>query len=268
MPEPDAHDHEGLAGVLPGRLLERGDAVGDGLHAGDGGAAGGERVEHAEDPGAVEEHVLRAADLDAVAVQVAGDVVEVAAGPLHDADDEQQEHVHDEEVGGDGEDLAALLHAPEVAEGDERDEEAGDRHLVRGHRLVGRHERGGAGGCRHGHGEDVVGEQRGAGHLGRDDAEVVPGDQVGATGRGVLLDRLPVGEDQEPEHHHHGDGDRHHEGERRQADQRDEDVEDLLGGVGARGEVVGGEHGERGGLAQPLVVDLVAVERRLRGACA
>ena len=35
--------------------LERGHAVGDGLDAGDRGAAGRERVEHAEDPGAVEQ---------------------------------------------------------------------------------------------------------------------------------------------------------------------------------------------------------------------
>ena len=41
-----------------------------------------------------------------------------------------------------------------------------------------------------------------------------------------------------------------------------QDVEDLLGGVGARREVVGGEHRERGGLAEPLVLELVAVQRR------
>ena len=48
--------------------------------------------------------------------------------------------------------------------------------------------------------------------------EVVPGDEVGAAGGGVLLDRLPVGEDQEAEHHEHGDGDGHDERERGQAD--------------------------------------------------
>ena len=41
-----------------------------------------------------------------------------------------------------------------------------------------------------------------------------------------------------------------------------EDVEDLLGGVGARREVVRGEDGQRGRLAEPLVLDLVAVQRR------
>ena len=55
--EADAHHDEGLAGVLPRGLPERGHAVGDRLDAGDRGAAGGEGVEHAEEPGAVEERV-------------------------------------------------------------------------------------------------------------------------------------------------------------------------------------------------------------------
>ena len=46
-----------------------------------------------------------------------------------------------------------------------------------------------------------------------------------------------------------------------QAHGGDEDVEDLLGGVGARREVVGGEHGQRRRLAEALVLELVAVER-------
>ena len=42
---------------------------------------------------------------------------------LNDADAEQQHHVDDEEVGRDGEDLARLLHAAQVAERDEHDED-------------------------------------------------------------------------------------------------------------------------------------------------
>ena len=41
-----------------------------------------------------------------------------------------------------------------------------------------------------------------------------------------------------------------------------EHPEDLLGGVGRRREVVGGEHGERGRLAEPLVRELLGVQRR------
>ena len=69
----------------------------------------------------------------------------------------------------------------------------------------GRGEGGAAGGHRHGHGEDVVGEQRDAGDLGGQQTEVVAGDDVGAAGRRVRLDRLPVREDQEAEHHEQGD---------------------------------------------------------------
>ena len=42
-----------------------------------------------------------------------------------EAEDDEDRHVGDEEVGGDGEDLARLPDAPEVAEGQEHDE--GDR---------------------------------------------------------------------------------------------------------------------------------------------
>ena len=74
------------------------------------------------------------------------------------------------------------------------DEAERDRHAVRA--QVG--ERGGQGGDagrdRHRHGEDVVGEQRDAGHLGGQQAEVVLGDDVGAAGRRVRLDGLAVAE--------------------------------------------------------------------------
>ena len=53
-----------------------------------------------------------------------------------------------------------------------------------------RRERGGAGGDRHRDGEDVVGEQRDAGDLRGQQPEVVAGDDVGAAGRRVGLDRL------------------------------------------------------------------------------
>ncbi len=122
-------------------------------------------------------------------------------------------------------------------------------------------QRGRAGRRGHGDGQHVVGEQGGAGHLGDGRAEVVLGDEVRATGGGVLLDRLPVGQDQEAEHHAHRHGDREDEGERDQPGRRDEHVEDLLGAVGDRRQVVGGEHGQGGRLAQPLVLELVTVER-------
>ena len=86
--EPDAHDHEGLPGVLPRRLLERGDAVGDRLDAGDRGAAGGERLGEHVGGGAVEEPVGRAHRAPRAvddALGVLGDRGEVAAEVLHEA---------------------------------------------------------------------------------------------------------------------------------------------------------------------------------------
>ena len=49
---------------------------------------------------------------------------------LVDAVADHERHGDDEEVGRDGEDLPGLLHAPEVAEGDDGDEAHGDRHPV------------------------------------------------------------------------------------------------------------------------------------------
>ena len=74
----------------------------------------------------------------------------------------------------------------------------------------------------------------GAKYIARDDAEVVPGHHVRAARRRIGLDRLSVGQDQEGQHHQHGDGDRHDQREGGQADGGDEHPQDLLGGVGRR----------------------------------
>ena len=102
-----------------------------------------------------------------------------------------------------------------------------------------------------------------AGDLRGEQAEVVAGDHVRAAGRRVLLDRLPVGEDQEEQDDEHRDGDRRRT--RLNAatpDGREQHAQDLLGGVGRRRDAVGREHGERGRDAEPLVLQLVGVERR------
>ena len=51
----------------------------------------------------------------------------------------------------------------------------------------------------------------------------------------------------------------HHERERGEADDWDQDPQDLLGRVGGRREVVRGEDGQRGRLAQPFVLEPVVV---------
>ena len=247
--------YQRLPGVAPGGLLERRHAVGDGLDAGDRGAARGEGVQHDEQRGAHQQPVVPLAELDHPAARAHG--LEAAGHHLGHADPQQHDHVDHEEVGGDGEDLPRLPHAPEVAERDDPDE-ARRRSAPGRFEHVERRDQGrGARGGRHRHGQDVVDEQRGPRHLGGDDAEVVLRHQVRAAGRGVLLDRLPVGEDQEAQHHQHRDGDGHHQRERRQADHRHEDVQDLLGRVRRRREVVRGEDGEGRGLAEPLVLEFL-----------
>ena len=113
--EADAHHDEGLPGVLPGRLLERGHAVRDRLDTGDGGATGRERVEHSEDPRAVEQPFLEADLLRRLGQEP--HERQGAADVLPQAEAEEEGHVDDEEVGRDREDPSRLLHPPQVAEG-------------------------------------------------------------------------------------------------------------------------------------------------------
>ena len=85
-------------------------------------------------------------------------------------------------------------------------------------------------------------------------AEVVLGDDVGAAGGRVGLDRLAVAEHQD---HEHGDmasviGTSSANASTPSAGD-EQDAEDLLAGVGVGGERVAGEHRERGGLAEALV---------------
>ncbi len=165
----------------------------------------------------------------------------------HDA--AQRDHVH---IGREGEHPARLPHAAQVAPGDQRD--AGDRHRhdERGERRRAGHHRRDPAGHAHRDGEHVVQQQRCARDLGQADAEVVLGDDVGAARRRVGGDRLPVGQDQDGKQD--GDADRDREGQRgrrRPGDQQRQ--HDLLGAVGAGGDVVGCQHRQRDQLAQPLV---------------
>ena len=162
--EAGAHDHERLAGVLPRRLPERGHAVGDGLDAGDRGAAGGEGVQHARRaPAPVEEPVAvdrRRATLPSTSC--ADDRAGRRRRTAHSAEPEQHDHVDDEEVGGDGEDLARTpsrrggCRTAMSAMKNER-----DRHRVAALRPS-KAETSAAvpADDRHRDGEDVVGEQR------------------------------------------------------------------------------------------------------------
>jgi hypothetical protein len=91
---------------------------------------------------------------------------------------------------------------------------------------------------RHRHGEDVVGEKRHAGHLRREQAEVVARDHVRAARRRVLLDRLAVGQDQEEQHDEQRRRDRQHEAEGEDPDYGQKDPQDLFGCIRRRRDAV------------------------------
>ena len=163
----------------------------------------------------------------------------------------ERHHRHEEER-GDGEDGTGLLHSAQVHEHDERHQ----RHRQRDGVLVnGREGRGHLGdrrGDRHGHRQDVVHEQRRAGHLRGEVAQVVAGHDVGPAAARVGVDRLLVGERDDGEQDHDRHRDRHHEGEGGRARHRQDD-HDLLRGVGGGRQRVGGEDGEADRLADRLV---------------
>ncbi|GIU98971.1 MAG: hypothetical protein KatS3mg014_0587 [Actinomycetota bacterium] len=191
-----------------------------------------------------------------------GEGAEPAGEQPHDPQAEQQEHHEHEEVGRGREQATGLADAAQVPPRDQPDEQDGEDDPVREQARRGGGDGGDARGHRHGDGEHVVGEEGDPRHLGREQAEVVPGDDVGPAGGGVRLDRLPVGEQQDREHRQDPERDGHEEGERGHPDRGDGDLEDLLGRVGHRGEVVRGEDGEGGRLAEALVDELGRRQRR------
>ena len=122
-----------------------------------------------------------------------------------------------------------------------------------------RGERGHTGGDADGNGDDIAEEQRGAGGEGRQLPEIVLGDDVGAATRRVRLDRLPVGDTDDQEQGDDARADGQAERERAQAGQ-EQHVQNLLRGVGDRGEGVGREDRQRFGFGQTLVSRLRGTE--------
>jgi hypothetical protein len=256
-----AHDDEGRAGVAPLRWAEGGDAVGDGLHPRHRGAARGEGVEGDPQRGPEEEAAARRAEVQRPGLLCTGGGQVTEGHPCH-PDDQEHGHGGDEEVGGDGEHAPGLTDAPEVAEGDEDDEEHRYGHRVGLENGERRREGGRPGGDRHRDGQHVVGQEGHAGQLGGHEAEVVPGDHVGPARGGIGLDRLPVGQDEQGQDHEHCQGQRDDQGEGGDADGGHQHPQDLLGGVRRGRQVVGGEDGESGRLAEAFVDELVGAERR------
>ena len=190
------------------------------------------------------------------------DGMEAPGGEAVDARQEEDPHHPDEEVGGRGEDAARLLHPPQVAPRQDQDERQRDRHPVGEQGAEGGGERRGPRRHRDRDRQDVVGQQRHPGDLGRQEPEVVAGDQVGAARLRVGLDGLAVGEQEDAEDRQERQGDRDHHREDADGGRLDQDVQDLLGRVRRRGEVVAGEDGQGGRLAEPLVDETLGRQRR------
>ncbi len=169
-----------------------------------------------------------------------------------DADErDQREHIH---IGGAREEPPGLLHAPQVADGHQRDEE--DAH--RDAELLGRRERGrdrgNAGRHRHGDREHVVDEQRAARDERGRDAEVLPRHDVRAAAARIGEEGLAVARRDDGEQHDDDQRQRHQVAEGEHARHGHQDEEDLLGRVGRGGDRVRGEDRQGDDLAEPLMV--------------
>ena len=238
------------------RFLEGCHAVADGLHTGQGRAAS------AVGPGQQPEGGQLRGALQVDRGRVGNDHL-VAGGNIPEALGQQAQDADHEAVGGQAEDEAALLHAPEVHEADEADDGLGQEHPVGFQAREGGDDGGHASGYGHGHGQDVVDEERGPRGLGRDLTQVVLGDQVGTAPAGVGVDSLAVAHVQNQQQAHDADGHPPGPAEDPSAEDRDgrrEGRHDLLGAVGDGGQRVGAEHRQGDGVADPGLVALFAGE--------
>ena len=171
--EDRAHHDEDPPGVDALGRAEGAHGVGHGLEARQRGAAVRERPQEDEDRGAHQEARSRVpdrnrtGDVDRVGVEVA------KRSPDQPGDDHEADHRH-EEVGRDGEDLACLPEAAQVGIGHEDDDGDADLHGEVPERGEGRGQRVCPGGHLHGHGQDVIDDQRRRGDLGDVRAEVLP----------------------------------------------------------------------------------------------
>ncbi len=240
--EPGEHD----ARVFRFRRLESRYAVRDGLHAGQGRASRGEGPQHEEDT-----EVLHGGD---AGIRDVGRGVPTE-GPANEAVDNEEGDKADEQVRGQGEQIAGLTQAPEIGEGDGGDEAHPDDDAVVVERGHGRGQGGHAGRYAHGHRQHIVDEEGGARDEPGQRSQIVLGDDVRAAALRVGENGLPV------RAHDHGDegGDGEADGNRVVEGHRpreDENEQDLFRGVGDGGERVRRENRQRGGLGEPLVTGL------------
>ena len=177
--------------------------------------------------------------------QAAGQVAE-------DANAHRREYHEDKEIGRHGEGRARFLDPAQVDDHDHEDQPHRQVHPVgvQGGERRGdlRHARG----DRHGHGEDVVGQQRGACGLRGQLAQVVAGHDVGAAAARIGVNGLLVRHGDDQQQGGDGDRDREHVAEGQAAAGRQDD-QDLLRGVGRRRQRIRGENRQPDQLADGLV---------------
>ena len=248
----DGQRHGGVAGP---RLPEGRDTVVDGFDPGQGGTSGCEGL--GDDEGERESGQLR--PVHRHHFESRGFGPEVAAQDLHleQPPDDECGHGREERVDGDGEHRAGLTESTQVERRQEDDRQDGERDLPgldeRDRRSDGR----GGGRNRHGHREDVVEQQGRADRQARTGAQIDGGDLVVASSRRVGTDVLPVTGDDDHQDRRHRQS--HPRGERECRDPGDgEHEEDLLRGVGHRGQRVGREHRQRDPFAEAGGTDGVA----------
>lgn len=249
-----AHQRQRGGGVAALGAAEGGDAVADRLDAGERGAAGGEGAQQQEDEGEAREARVLRLDLELRGGRGHGLAEDQAPD---DAPDQHEEDAADEDVGGDGEELARLPDAAQVHHREQGDGDDRAERLVLDDEGDGRPEVLDAGGDRHGHGQHVVDEEGAGDGASRPRAQVGLGHLVGAAAVGVGVHGLPIGGDHGGHQDHHRQRDPGAEVVRRRARQR-EDQQHLAGRVGDRGERVGGEDGEGDPLGEEGLPQLVA----------
>jgi len=110
------------------------------------------------------------------------------------------------------------------------------------------------------HGHHVVDHQRGGDHHARTPSEVPADDFVGSAAARVGVDHLTIGEHHDDHQEHHGKGDPRGQVQVGQSPEG-QHLEDLLGGVGDRGQRVGGEDGQGDPLGQQGLAQIVAAHR-------
>jgi hypothetical protein len=150
---------------------------------------------------------------------------------------------------------------PQIRQGDHDDRHDAQDHSIRMERWQRRRQRVDAGRSRHGHGQDVVDQQRCGSGQRRRQAEVVLGDEIGAASLGIGVHGLAVRDDDNRQEQGDAKRDRQRITESGAAGE-DQNQENLFGRVRHRRQQVGREHRQRDRLAQPFVPRLGQRHRR------